>query len=648
MTQSISSLMRRPSIVGPLIGLAVFLLVLALNSAGLLQKMELAVFDGYFKLRPTPAPAAPRVALVTVTDDDIERLGQWPLSDETLADLLEAIRAQSPRAIGVDIYRDLPVPPGSERLERLFANADELFVVFKFGDENSPAVAPPPSLVGSPRIGFADMMLDPGGIVRRGLLFLDDGSNFAMSLALQLALRYLQPMGIGLQPDAQNPDHLRLGSATLPPLESNDGGYVGADARGYQYLLDYAAGLDGLPAITVQQLQEDPDAAAQLRDRVVLFGVAADSVKDHFLTPFSGSHSETAAVPGVFLHAQMVDQLLRLALGESRPMAFLADNWEHAWMLLWSLLGVALAWQVQSLIRFAVIAGAATLALLGVTFGAFLNGWWLPLVPAALAWLLSATLVTAYLSGFVLTERRAMMDLFAKHVSPDVAQELWRQREQFFSDGRLETRTLTATVLFSDLENFTPVAEALDPPALMDWLNEYMETMAGLVMDYGGVVDDYYGDAIKANFGVPLPRTTDSEIDRDARQAVDCALAMAGALQRLNAERSHQGIPPVRMRLGISTGPVVAGCLGSAKRMKYTTIGDVVNTAARLEGYAKEVWATSEQPEDCKILVAGETIDRLGGAYAVEAVGQLSLKGKSDAVTAYRIRPRPAAGTDMD
>ena len=648
MGQSISSLLRRPAIVGPLTGLAVFLLVLALNGAGLLQKMELAVYDGYFKLRTTSPPTEPRVALVTVTDDDIARLGQWPLTDETLATILEAIRAQAPRAIGIDLYRDLPVPPGSERIDNLFATADELFAVFKFGDDRSPAVAPPPALASTGRTGFADMMLDPGGVVRRGLLFLDDGNNFATSLALQLALRYLQPMAIGLQPDTDNPDHLRLGTATLPPLESTDGGYVGADASGYQYLLDYAAGLDGLPAITVQQLLDEPERATVLRETVVLFGVAADSVKDHFLTPFSGSHDETAAIPGVFLHAQMVDQLLRLALGEARPMAFLAENWERAWMLLWALLGVALAWQARSLLRFAAIAAVATLILVGLTYGAFVNGWWLPLVPAAMAWLLSATLVTALLSGLVLTERREMMDLFAKHVSPDVARELWRHREEFYSDGRLETRMLTVTVLFSDLANFTPVAEALEPPALMDWLNEYMETMAGLVMDYGGVVDDYYGDAIKANFGVPLPRTTDDEIADDARRAVDCALAMAGALKQLNAERAQEGVPPVRMRLGISTGPVVAGCLGSAKRMKYTTIGDVVNTAARLESYGKEVGSPDDTPQDASILIAGETIERLGGAYEVEAVGQLSLKGKREAVTAYRIRPRPAAAAQID
>jgi class 3 adenylate cyclase len=98
------------------------------------------------------------------------------------------------------------------------------------------------------------------------------------------------------------------------------------------------------------------------------------------------------------------------------------------------------------------------------------------------------------------------------------------------------------------------------------------------------------------------------------------------------------------MRLGISTGQVVAGCLGSAKRMKYTTIGDVVNTAARLESYGKEVGGPDDPPEDAKILVAGETVERLGDRYEAEQVGQLSLKGKTKVVAAYRVRPRPSPG----
>jgi adenylate cyclase len=206
------------------------------------------------------------------------------------------------------------------------------------------------------------------------------------------------------------------------------------------------------------------------------------------------------------------------------------------------------------------------------------------------------------------------------------------------------------TVLFSDLMNFTPVAERLAPAELMDWLNNYMETMAGLVIAHGGVVDDYYGDAIKSNFGVPLPRRTAEEIRQDAANALRCALAMRRKMQELIASWSAEGAPLVKVRVGIATGPVVAGCLGSAQRMKYTTIGDVVNTAARLESYGKEIPQRLVDPY-CQIMVAASTVAHLDGEFNLESIGTLQLKGKAQGVEVFalmgsneaRVQSRPAA-----
>jgi adenylate cyclase len=176
---------------------------------------------------------------------------------------------------------------------------------------------------------------------------------------------------------------------------------------------------------------------------------------------------------------------------------------------------------------------------------------------------------------------------------------------------------------------------------LLSWLNTYMEAMAGLVMAHGGVVDDYFGDAIKANFGVPLARTTDAEVDSDARRAVECAAAMTRELARMNRGWAAQGLPTVRMRAGVCTGPVVAGCIGSAKRMKYTTVGDVVNTAARLESYGKEV-VPIDPATPARVMLAESTVQRLGGAFAVSPVGALALKGKSEPVRVYHLQSTAA------
>jgi len=156
-------------------------------------------------------------------------------------------------------------------------------------------------------------------------------------------------------------------------------------------------------------------------------------------------------------------------------------------------------------------------------------------------------------------------------------------------------------------------------------------------MAHGGVVDDYYGDAIKANFGVPVARTSDAEVEDDARRAVQCAVAMTRELVRMNAAWAAQGVPTVRMRAGICTGSVVAGCIGSAKRMKYTTIGDVVNTAARLESYGKEV-VPIDPAVPSRVMLAESTVQRLGDAFEVRPVGALHLKGKSAAVNVYHLQ----------
>jgi adenylate cyclase len=645
MSKLIPQPLRRPAVVAQLIGVAVFLVLAFVRHAGHLQPLELAAYDAYLNLRPVVRKAEPRVVLICVTDEDIQRLGQWPLSDETLATILEILRDYGPRAIGFDIYRDLAVPPGIRRLERVLTSSDAIVAVDKFGDETGPGVPPPPVLTGTDRIGFSDVVLDPGGAVRRALLFLDDGTNVSASLALRLALLYLAHEGVAPLPGESDPRHLRLGRVTLPPFESNDGGYANVDARGYQFLLDFRGGRTPFPTYSVTQLLQGhvPDTA--VHDKVVLVGVTADTGSDHFLTPFSRTDTKTSS--GMALHARATDQLLRMALDGDRPLSFMSDMGEQAWILFWSMLGAAFAWRIRSLLRFTLLAALVT-GLLGIlTYAAFLAGWWIPVVPTAIAWLSSATLVMAYLSGQEMAEKRSLMQLFAKHVSRDVAEELWRAREEFLRGGRLQARTLTATVLFSDLENFTPVAEKLAPERLMEWLNEYMDTMAGVVMDHHGVVDDFYGDAIKANFGVPVARIDESDTDQDARNAVACAMAMARALGRLNRFWSGQGMPCLRMRVGIATGPVVAGCLGSAQRMKYTTLGDVVNVAARLEGYRKEAHTDDVAGHPCRVLMAEQTVRRLGERYQVAQVGTLSLKGKDREVTVYRLLAE-APGEDVE
>jgi adenylate cyclase len=270
-------------------------------------------------MQPGSSIHDPRITVVRVSEKDILSIGRWPLTDEILAQALTLLVKEKPRVIGLDIFRDIPVPPGTETLNEVLSNNPNIIVTMKFGEGG---VRPPPILKGTDQVSFNDILVDPGGVVRRGLFFLDDGDSVAYSLPSG-ALLYLQSQGIAPQPDEQNPQHLRLGNVTFRPFEKNDGGYVKADARGYQFFLDYQGPETAFQSYSLTNLLSGNFNPKSIGDKIVLIGVTAQSVKDFFYTPYSRGFSEAQQVPGVFLHGLMVSQLLRAGLEGVRPLATL-------------------------------------------------------------------------------------------------------------------------------------------------------------------------------------------------------------------------------------------------------------------------------------------------------------------------------------
>lgn len=612
-------------------------LLIALRRAGDFERLELAAYDAFVQLSADDRAVEPRIAIVQVTEEDIQQQRAWPLSDRTIAALLTAIARQKPRAIGLDIYRDLPVPPGGDELDAVLGSHPEIFAVMHFGGGRSAPVSGPAALADGERVGFNDFILDRDGAVRRAILFLDDGDAVRSSLALRLALRYLEAEGIGAVPDAENPDDLRLGTTTLRPFETNDGAYVDADAQGYQLLLDFAPGPSPFATHTLGEVLGGTAGDDAFRDRIVVIGVAARSVKDTFQTPYSrGSYGPFAEMDGAVVHAHQCAALLRAALDGRGPRHTPGDRQEDAWTLLWGLLGGLIGFSVRSAWRFAAAMTAAVSLLVLAAWYAFAHGWWIPVVPPAAAVFLCAAVVAAYATGHERRERRTLMDLFERHVAPEVAESIWAQRERIMEGGRLRSQRLTATVMFTDLVGFTGVSEQYPPDALMAWLNEYMEAMAEEVMNRGGVIDKYVGDAIMTVFGVPAPRTSETEIRADAIRAVDCALGMRQRLERLNDSFRARQLPLAMMRVGIHTGPVVVGSLGSSRRMEYTVIGDTVNTAARIESHAQTLEEPGP-PDACRILVGDTTAACLDGRYELCQLRSQPLKGKSRTVEIFRV-----------
>lgn len=627
---TLRNILRSPWFALLLISIAVFLVLQSFRTLGFLESLELAAYDGFVRLRPGSSGPETRIVLITVSEKDIQDLGRWPLTDATLAEALQILAQAGPRAVGLDIFRDISVPPGREMLDAVLTRDKCIVAVMKFGVDGVP---PPPVLADTDQIGFNDIVLDPGGAVRRALLFLDDGKSVYYSFALRLALLYLRAEGIDPQPDPVQSHFLRLGPTTIPPLGPDDGAYVEADARGYQFLLDFRTNPADFPRYSLTELLSGKGDEKAFKDKVVLIGVTAQSVKDHFSTPGLPTFRGAAQTSGVVLHASMVSQILRYAFGRDQPLKTPGKGAEASWIFLWSLTGGLIGLLARSPWRFSLLSLCGVLSVGGITFVSFLQGWWIPAVPPAMACLASASVTTAYVSSRERRERALLMQLFSKHVSKEVAETLWQQRDQFLDGGRPRSQKVTVTCLFSDLKGFTTLSEKMDPKELIDWLNTYMESMAQLVMAYSGIVDDYAGDGLKADFGIPVPRTKDEEIQQDAIRAVRCALAMEKELDRLNALWRKDNLLPVGMRIGIFTGPAVVGLLGGSERMKYTTIGDTINTASRLESYDKDL----ARDAVCRILIGESTWRHVVDHFITEKVGEASLKGKFEKVAVYRV-----------
>ncbi|WP_413166701.1 CHASE2 domain-containing protein [Capilliphycus salinus ALCB114379] len=601
--------------------------LLAVNHFGGFQSLELFVYDQMMRLRGSFSPD-PRILIVGISEDDIRSFNRLPLSDEVIAQLLEKLLELEPSVIGLDLYRDIRYEPGYQQLvEQL--KSPKIIAIKKLGDTEG---VPPPPTVPPDRVGFNDLVLDPDNVVRRNLIFADAPEGTSFSFSLKLALNYLQAEGIQPKNDPDDRDRIRLGEAVFLPLQSNSGGYQNIDAQGYQILLNYRSESDVARIVSVSDVLNGSIEPDWVKDKIVLIGTTAPSGKDLFLTPYSPGKKTTPKTPGVVIHAQMISQILDAATGE-RPLFEFWPQWiEMVWISSWAAIGATLAW----LSRHPLILVLGSPLLLGILFGLslmlFLNAYWVPVVSPGFAFILTSAILISYRAFQAQRQQQVMMRLLGQNASPEVAQALWRSRDRLLADGKLPGQKLTATILFTDIRNFSTISEQMPPENLLEWLNEYLAMLTQSVHNHHGIINKFTGDGIMAAFGVPMARVSENQIARDAYSAVCCALEMGEQLQRLNQEWQPRGLPVIQMRVGIFTGPLVAGSLGGRDRLEYGLLGDSVNIASRLESCQKE-----RQSSVCRILIAYQTLQYIQDKFEVESWGLLPLKGKQQMVDVYRV-----------
>jgi adenylate cyclase len=377
-------------------------LILAVRLIGWLQPLEWMALDLFFQLRPLE-PRDERIVIVGMQETDIQKLKQWPISDRDLARLLKKIKAQKPRVIGLDIYRDIAVEPGHEELTKVFKTTPNLIGIEKvIGDQFYSTIDPPPVLEALGQVSSSDIILDGDGVLRRAFLFpMAPGKENLPSLGLAVALKYLEKEKISPVP-SDDGGWMKLGKTVFYPFNSNDGGYRNADDGGYQTLLNYRGSAQSFKKVSFTDVLEGRCDPNLMHDRIVLVGSQATSIKDYFPTPHSQSLSLTPALTfGVEIQANLASQVLSTALDNRPLIKVLPDYLEDLWIAFWAIVPAIWAWRwrknknlLKLCLAIAIGTSVAIVLLVGSSYIAFLNSWWLPLAPTLLALGCSSVFIT--------------------------------------------------------------------------------------------------------------------------------------------------------------------------------------------------------------------------------------------------------------
>lgn len=429
-----------------LISLGIALAVIGLRQLGGLQTLELKLFDSYVHNSVTNVEL-PGVVVVGINEVDI-RHNHWPLSDDTVAELLERLQTYQPAAIGLDIYRDIDHPPGRERLAKQLA-MENVYGVYDVGLDPTRS-NPPPKGMDPERTGFADFVVDTDGLVRRNFLFASLNPDDFYALGLQLSLHVLRDR-YGPDIFKKSLEGLTIAGKLFPTLAPNTGGYQNEDMAGYQVMLQYRSKNEAIRQVSLTDVLKSEVSPAWFKDKVVLIGMVAPSLKDTFFTPLKPQTKDAATTPGVVLHAHVVSQILSVVEGEYALIWSWTQWQETLWIGVWCLLGSVLVWRIQRFVRLTLSSAIALLTLILTGWGMFLHNGWIPVVPAALGF---ATAVSSTISYQVFY--RTFYDSLTS--LPNRISSL--KRLQYYLNERYGATSMVALLLI-DLDLFKSVNDSL-------------------------------------------------------------------------------------------------------------------------------------------------------------------------------------------
>jgi adenylate cyclase len=444
--------------------------------------------------------------------------------------------------------------------------------------------------------GYLNYIPDDDGSVRRIPMVIKYQDRLFPSFPLMVIREYLGSKNLILKVAGFGVEEIRLGDALIP-----------TDERGH-FLVNYYGPSNTFPHYSFTDIIHKRISPDKLKGKIVLVG--STSVEDLKVTPFDRTF------PGVEVHANVISNVL------SQQFIVRPDWIKMFGIIIMFLLGIIMSILLP---RLKTIYGFG-FALFLIPSYFFIDrylfihkGLWLTVVYPVVLIVFVYAEVTLFRYMTEEKEKRFIRGAFGQYLSPKVIEQLMDDPEMLKLGG--ERKVLTA--FFSDVAGFSSVSEKLEPEELVELLNDYLTEMSRIILKYEGTVDKYEGDAIIAFFGAPL------SMEDHALKACLVSIEMQKRLQTLREKWKEEGMPELFCRIGLNTGPMVVGNMGSKTRMDYTIMGDAVNLASRLEGINKQ-YHTS-------ILITKETYESTNGGVEARELDVIRVVGKKEPVSIYEL-----------
>jgi adenylate cyclase len=658
----------KKTVIGVLIGLGCAVAALLLGRLPFVRTVELKTYDWRMRATADPASARQDIVLVDIDEKSLRAMeplvGRWPWPREIHSYLLDFLARGPAAVVAVDVLfterdrrgyeKDGVLVPGADSDKALAGSTAAAGMVVHVADavqeaataspvaaESRPASSggayrlddsvearpvltlPIPEIAQASRaVGHNFVVVDPDGTLRRYVPFIRHGREWMPSLGIAAAIVALRLSPAQVRLDGEG---LWLGDRFVPLVRQDIPTFYGEKRSARRQLVRFVGGPfhEGKPTYAKysfydlfyaeQQLLsgEAPDRVvvnpAVFAHKIVVVGTTAPALHDVFSVPMVGK------MAGAQIHAAAIDdvlsrRVLRPARWGSAALVTMATS------LALGIAGVFLGPWVAILL--AIVGGTAVVGGLTAAFG---HGLWFPLVePLSGLGLATLTSVT-YQYVVEGRQKRQVKQMFSRYVSRDVCEQLIADPTR----ARLGGTRREMSVLFSDIRGFTSVSERGEPEEIVGQLNEYFSRMVPIVFANKGTLDKFVGDMIMALFGAPLAD------EAHADHAVETALRMVEELHRLNADWAAAGRPMLDIGIGINSGAMVAGNIGSEAIMSYTVIGDNVNLGSRLESLNK-TYGTC-------VIISDATRQRLKGRYDMRPLGAVTVKGKTQSVEIFEV-----------